>query len=360
MNTDLSESQMAGAPEPASNSTSEPGSGESSIQDSGQTQGSWQGQPGSHSRRRRRRRNKGGKTANGAPPQVAQGPSGQPAQQPQTRPQSQPAPPAAQGQSNPGQSSSSGGGYQGKKNKPKRFFPKGGAGNGNGGFNGNSNFNGNARPQNGNMRMQNGNPGNGNQAGRRKNKQKRQQVFVGPMDHSYRTVNGNVADSPGGYQEFRGMPHSGFYDENDVYGLPPAAPLPDDAPTRIFCFIEDLFFLAKIQEVSKKLGVKVAFVKSDKETIAQLTDAPERPSLIVFDLNNASAKPLTTISKLRAKLKRGTSIIGFLSHLQGDLKVKAVEAGCDTVMPRSAFSQNLPTLLRRYGIEEPELEAVQA
>jgi len=28
--------------------------------------------------------------------------------------------------------------------------------------------------------------------------------------------------------------------------------------------------------------------------------------------------------------------------------------GCDTVMPRSAFSQNLPNLLRRYGLQEDE------
>ena len=40
--------------------------------------------------------------------------------------------------------------------------------------------------------------------------------------------------------------------------------------------------------------------------------------------------------------------------IQGDLKAKAVEAGCDTVMPKAAFSQNLPNLLRRYGVEEAE------
>ena len=135
-----------------------------------------------------------------------------------------------------------------------------------------------------------------------------------------------------------------------------AIPIPEDAPTKIFFFIEDLFFIAKIQETARKLGVKVAFVKNDKDAIAQLTAGEEedRPGLIVFDLNNANAKPLTLIPKLKAKLKRSTSIVGFLSHLQGDLKAKAVEAGCDTVMPRAAFSQNLPNLLRRYGIEEEE------
>jgi len=74
-----------------------------------------------------------------------------------------------------------------------------------------------------------------------------------------------------------------------------------------------------------------------------LQNGEEKPSLIIFDLNNANAKPLTLIPKLKSKLKKGTSIIGFLSHVQGDLKQKAHEVGCDMVLPRSAFSQNLPS-----------------
>ena len=73
-----------------------------------------------------------------------------------------------------------------------------------------------------------------------------------------------------------------------------------------------------------------------------------------FDLNNLNAKPLSLIPKFKTKFKKATSIIGFLNHLQGDLKMKAIEAGCDTVMPRSAFSQSLPNLLRRYGLEEED------
>ena len=33
---------------------------------------------------------------------------------------------------------------------------------------------------------------------------------------------------------------------------PVVAPVREDAPTRIYCFIEDLFFLAKIQEAARK------------------------------------------------------------------------------------------------------------
>jgi len=190
--------------------------------------------------------------------------------------------------------------------------------------------------------------------------------FVGPMDHSYRAVNGNFADTPpstiethsnGNYQGRGGgrVTYSGDSQPID-YSQGRSIPIPENAPTKIFFFIDDLFLIAKIQETSRKLGVKIAFVKNDKEAIAALTAGEEadRPGLIVFDLNNASVKPLTLIPKLKTKLKKSTSIIGFLSHLQGDLKAKAVEVGCDTVMPRAAFSQNLPNLLRRYGIVEEE------
>jgi hypothetical protein len=200
-----------------------------------------------------------------------------------------------------------------------------------------------------------------------KQQQRGPRSFVGPMDHSYRVSNGNFADSPpstiethsnGNYQG-RSNGHSRGYvsDSQPIdYSQGKTIPIPENAPTKIMFFIEDLFFIAKIQETARKMGVKIAFIKNDKEAIAALTSAEEedRPGLIVFDLNNAAAKPLTLIPKLKAKLKKSTSIVGFLSHLQGDLKAKAVEAGCDTVMPRAAFSQNLPNLLRRYGLEDVE------
>jgi hypothetical protein len=209
-------------------------------------------------------------------------------------------------------------------------------------------------------------PGNSVGGFKRKGKQRERgpRSFVGPMDHSYRVANGNFADSPpstiesqGNYQGRGGGGRSYVSDSQPIdYSVGRTIPIPEDAPTKIFFFIEDLFFNAKITETARKLGVKVAFVKNEKDAIAELTggEAEDRPGLIVFDLNNASAKPLTLIPKLKAKLKKSTSIIGFLSHLQGDLKAKAVEAGCDTVMPRAAFSQNLPNLLRRYGIVQEE------
>jgi hypothetical protein len=207
-------------------------------------------------------------------------------------------------------------------------------------------------------------PGNGGSFKRKGKQQRGPRSFVGPMDHSYRAVNGNFADAPpstieaqGNYHGRGGGARSYVSDSQPIdYSIGRPIPIPDDAPTKIYFFIEDLFFNAKITETARKLGVKVAFIKNEKDAIAELTDSEEadRPGLIVFDLNNAAAKPLTLIPKLKAKLKKSTSIVGFLSHLQNELRAKAIEVGCDTVMPRSAFSQNLPNLLRRYGLQEDE------
>lgn len=161
------------------------------------------------------------------------------------------------------------------------------------------------------------------------------------MDHSYRNQ-GNGNGNQGGR----------FH--NGAQATPNMEPLVQrlDAPTRIFAFVDDLFFVAKIQEISRKLNVKVEFVKSEKEIAEKSGENPEKPSLVIVDLNSNSIKPLPVITKMRAKFKKATSIVGFVSHVQGDLKVKAQEAGCDVVMPRSAFSQNLANILRRHGAED--------
>jgi CheY-like chemotaxis protein len=195
----------------------------------------------------------------------------------------------------------------------------------------------------------------GQRPGQALSRENKDGIYTAPMDHSYRAAlaGGNNNGHKGGRQR------PGF---STQYPQPEPEPLPvnEDGNSRIFAFIEDLFFMAKIQETARKLNVKVEFVKSDKDLVEKMQqNGEEKPSLIIFDLNNNSVKPLTLIPKLKSKLKKGTSIIGFLSHVQGDLKQKAHEVGCDMVLPRSAFSQNLPQLLRRHGAPEDAEPTVQ-
>ena len=198
-----------------------------------------------------------------------------------------------------------------------------------------------------NRRRRGRRPSNRGGHGGGRDRQQHGGIYTAPMDHSYRAAFGGNRPRPG--RQGPGFAPS--------YAQAEPEPLPqrEDANSRIFAFVDDLFFLAKIQETARKLNVKVEFVKTEKDLLDRINqNGDEKPSLIIFDLNNANAKPLALIPKLKSKLKKGTSIIGFLSHVQGDLKQKAHEVGCDMVLPRSAFSQNLPQLLRRHGAREEE------
>jgi CheY-like chemotaxis protein len=295
-----------------------------------------QGQSQGHRRRRRRRKSKSSQQGAPQPQQQAQAPQPPPQPQPQVQPAQQMQQPVQQMQpvqhKRPAHQNHSQGQGQGQARKKKKFFQKGSP-----------------------TPAQPGNSIAAPQQNKRKTRQKGPREFVGPMDHSYRVANGNVADGPPSTINLGNGHGAGYYQE--AYSAAPPVPVREDSPTRIFCFIEDLFFQAKINETARKLGIKVEFVKNgDKDALARITELPEdqRPRLLVFDLNNLNAKPITLIPKFKAKLKKATSIIGFLNHLQGELKAKAVEVGCDTVMPRSAFSQSMPGMLRRYGLDEEE------
>jgi CheY-like chemotaxis protein len=157
-------------------------------------------------------------------------------------------------------------------------------------------------------------------------------IYSAPMDHSYRMQQDSAARR----------------ESTQVLETPNVRP--------IVAFVDDLFFMAKIQETARKLNVKISFAKSEKEVLEPVAAGEEKPSLVIIDLNHHTVKPLTVVSKIKGKLKKETNIIGFLSHLQGELKVKAQEAGCDMVLPRSAFSQNLPQLLRRHATSEAEAQ----
>ena len=119
------------------------------------------------------------------------------------------------------------------------------------------------------------------------------------------------------------------------------------ATKRVLAVVSDLFFSVKLTEAAKRSGLALEFVKEGKDVLEK---AHEKPSLIIFDLNFESVQPLKLIAKLKgAPETKGISLIGYLSHIQVELKQQAQEAGCDMVMARSAFSQNMPQIFKRHS-----------
>ena len=114
-------------------------------------------------------------------------------------------------------------------------------------------------------------------------------------------------------------------------------------PKKVLAVIEDLFFTVKINEAAKHAGLTAEFVRSEIDAIER---AKLQPSVIVIDLNCAAIDPLRLIGELKLT---GIPLLGFVSHVQGELKQKAQEAGCNMVLARSAFSQNMQQIFKRYA-----------
>src|ERR1700722_18321509 len=109
---------------------------------------------------------------------------------------------------------------------------------------------------------------------------------------------------------------------------------------RIVAMMDDLFFQMKVAETAKHLGLELKVATNGDALLGLLEPAP---SLVIVDLN-ARSQPLAAIERVRAAQK-ALKVIGFLSHVQLDLAAQAQAAGCNEVMPRSAFTENLAAIL---------------
>jgi DNA-binding NarL/FixJ family response regulator len=109
---------------------------------------------------------------------------------------------------------------------------------------------------------------------------------------------------------------------------------------RVVALMDDLFFQMKVAETAKKLGLEFKVAANGDGLLGLLEPAPE---LVIVDLN-ARQQPIEAIQRIRAE-RNGLRVLGFLSHVQTELAAKARQAGCDEVLPRSAFTKNLPEIL---------------
>jgi PleD family two-component response regulator len=118
-------------------------------------------------------------------------------------------------------------------------------------------------------------------------------------------------------------------------------------PTKILAVVDDLFFVVKINDSAKRAGLTCEFLKS-ADALIEKAEA-ERPLVVILDLNATSVEAVPLITRLKGiEALKGLSILAFVSHVQGELKQSAQDAGASMVLARSAFSANLPQILKRH------------
>lgn len=111
----------------------------------------------------------------------------------------------------------------------------------------------------------------------------------------------------------------------------------------IIAVVDDLFFASKIRGTAEQVGTRIVFVKSISDVI--LKARTESSALIIADLNaNCDCVELAQALKGDSAVS-GIPLLGFFSHVQTEQQQAAMAAGFDRVIPRSAFTKNLPQIL---------------
>ncbi|MBI4636679.1 MAG: hypothetical protein HY727_10065 [Candidatus Rokubacteria bacterium] len=102
--------------------------------------------------------------------------------------------------------------------------------------------------------------------------------------------------------------------------------------------VKDLFFVARIRETARLVGVPVAFARSPEELSAALDPAPR---LVLLDLTAGF-----DYDRIFAALGAGRPpVLAFTTHALAR-QTRPWHASCDRVVTKDALTEELPSLLR--------------
>jgi CheY-like chemotaxis protein len=113
----------------------------------------------------------------------------------------------------------------------------------------------------------------------------------------------------------------------------------------VIAAVADMFFASKIRAAAEHLGVEIRFVRSSEVIYSIARD--HKPDLIIVDLHSTNLNPIELAKTLRANEELGAiPLLGFFSHVETQLQQQAKQAGYKYVLPRSAFSNKLGSILK--------------
>lgn len=111
----------------------------------------------------------------------------------------------------------------------------------------------------------------------------------------------------------------------------------------ILAVVSDLMFQSRLGQQAQALGYEVVVADSDAALERGLAAGP---GLAVVDLH---AMGLDWRRAVELAKERGVPVLAFGRHTEAALLREAREAGCEKVVPRSTFVEELPALLEELA-----------
>ena len=106
---------------------------------------------------------------------------------------------------------------------------------------------------------------------------------------------------------------------------------------------DDLMFTSRIIATARQLGLEIrtAGAQAGLEKLAE----QQAPRCVILDLSNRGLDVGALIRRLREACPQPPFVVGYGSHVDTATLRAAREAGCDLVLPRSKFVDELPKAL---------------
>ena len=109
---------------------------------------------------------------------------------------------------------------------------------------------------------------------------------------------------------------------------------------------DDLMFTSRIVGTARELGFQVQTARS-QEMLLQMA-AELLPACVIVDLSNPGLAIEAVTQRLPELGQPRPFIVAYGSHVDTATLTAARAAGCDRVMPRSKFVEELPTALPEW------------
>ena len=111
----------------------------------------------------------------------------------------------------------------------------------------------------------------------------------------------------------------------------------------VIALVDDLFWKARLLETAKAAGATMALVSDPALLGAKCVE--QRPDLVFVDLA-LRKDPFAAIRAFKdATETAGVPVVGYFEHMRTDLHKKGKEAGIETLIARSTFTEKLGSFL---------------
>src|SRR5438477_9298515 len=108
---------------------------------------------------------------------------------------------------------------------------------------------------------------------------------------------------------------------------------------------DDLIFTSRVTGTGADLGIAIRVAKTPEVLLTLARQ--QAPNGVILDLSNPGLNIAACVAALKA-LDPPPTVVAYGSHVDVATLKTAREAGCDRVLPRSQFVEELPTRLAEW------------